>query len=265
MQIFIIPDLNDIEECCAFSEENNLGWEFNDFMLPNVLDDTEKIERIISQYSFHELPQVRNTHGAFLDITVASSDSKIRAASDFRVNQSIELAERMGCGAVIFHTNFIANFTDKHYVDGWVEQNAEYWTAKTAECGNVNILIENMFDITPQLLSRLAKKMKGAQRFGVCFDYAHSVVFGRGKKSPDRFVRALYPYVKHIHLNDCDLKHDLHLAVGDGLIDWDVFAEQYLEYMNGVPILLEVRGMEKQKRSLDFLQELFARHGLWIS
>lgn len=264
MQIFVIPDLNDIEECCAFTKANDLGWEFNDFMLPNVLDNTEETARIIAEYSFHDLPQVRNTHGAFLDIAVSSSDSRIREASDFRVNQSIELADKMNCGSVIFHTNFIANFTDKHYTDGWVEQNAKYWTAKIAEYSNINILVENMFDMTPELLARLADKMKDVERFGVCLDYAHSAVFGGDKKSPDRFVRALYPYVRHIHLNDCDLKHDLHLAAGDGLIDWENFAENYLEYMNGVPILLEVRGLEKQKRSLDFLGELFARRGVII-
>lgn len=264
MQIFIIPDLNNIEECCAFSKANNLGWEFNDFMLPNVLDNADQTARIIEKYKSHDLPQIRNTHGAFLDITVSSSDSRIRKASDFRVKQSLELAGKMNCGSVIFHTNFIANFTDKHYTDGWVKQNAEYWRIKIAEYTNINILVENMFDMTPNLLTRLANEMKNVERFGVCLDYAHSVVFGSGKKSPYRFIRALYPYVKHIHLNDCDLKHDLHLAVGDGLIEWDNFADNYLEYMNGVPILFEVRGLEKQKRSLDFLQKLFARRGLII-
>ena len=264
MQIFVIPDLNDIEEYCAFTKANGLGWEFNDFMLPNVLDDAEQTARIIGEYKQCDLPQICNTHGAFLDIAVSSSDSRIREASDFRVNQSIDIAGEINCRSVIFHTNFIPNFTDKHYTDGWVEQNAEYWTAKINQYPNINILVENMFDISPDLLSRLADKMKEFERFGVCLDYAHSVVFGRSKKSPDRFVRALYPYIKHIHLNDCDLKHDLHLAVGDGLIEWERFAENYLEYMNDVPILLEVKGLEKQKRSLDFLRELFARRGVII-
>ena len=55
-----------------------------------------------------------------------------------------------------------------------------------------------------------------------------------------------------------------HLPIGDGLIDWERFAEHYAQSMSGASILIEVKGLEKQKRSLDFLLELFSRHGITV-
>ena len=262
--IYVIPDAERQQEYVVFSRQYGLGWEFNDFMIPSVLDDEEEKARIIGIYRSVDKPAQLNLHGAFLDVTVHSSDSRIREVSDFRIEQSINIARALGCRKVIFHTNTIPNFIDKFYCDDWVRKNAEYWTDKARRNPDVDLLMENMFDMTPELMARLAEEIRDVRNFGLCLDYSHASIFCKCENGADRFVEKLAPYVKHIHINDCDLQHDGHLPIGDGMIDWDRFAEHYAERLSGATILIEVKGLERQKRSLEFLLELFARHGITI-
>lgn len=201
------------------------------------------------------MPGYCTLHGAFLDVTVFSDDSLIARASDYRVEQSLTIAKRLGAKGVVFHTNYIANFKTDSYRDSFVKKNAVYWSEKLLKYPDIQIYMENMFDDTPELLAGLAEELKGYKNFGVCFDYAHAHVFG----NPDEiglWVRTLAPYVKHLHINDNDFRQDLHLAVGDGKIDWKLFKNYYENYFPDATVLIEVNSMEKIRKSLDFLESL---------
>ena len=62
--------------------------------------------------------------------------------------------------------------------------------------------------------------------------------------------------MKHLHINDNDFGQDLHLSVGDGKIDWKMFKIYYEIYFPEATVLIEVNGMEKIRKSLDFLESL---------
>ena len=70
------------------------------------------------------------------------------------------------------------------------------------------IFMENMFDEEPDMLAQIAEKMQDEERFGVCFDYAHAQVFG---DNIDDWMLQFGRFVKHMHINDNDLKNDLTL------------------------------------------------------
>ena len=59
-----------------------------------------------------------------------------------------------------------------------------------------------------------------------------------------------------MHINDHDMKADLHLATGDGKIDYSEFKKLVEKYGTDVNMLIEVNGYERIKRSLEFLSEL---------
>ncbi len=110
-----------------------------------------------------------------------------------------------------------------------------------------------MFDTSPDLICRLARAMEGTANFGLCLDYAHASAFG--KEIPlETWVETLAPFVRHLHINDNDLKDDLHFACGDGKIDWTKFKEYKEKYFENCSILIEVTGLEKQKKSIEFLK-----------
>ena len=64
------------------------------------------------------------------------------------------------------------------------------------------------------------------------------------------------PYIRHVHINDNHCKTDEHLAIGDGNIDWRRFLFYREKYFPEATILLEVKGMDKIKKSMEYLKSL---------
>ena len=127
-RILIIPKRENIEESLRLSREYHAAFEYNDFFLPNILDDEVKKKEIIDFYKGLDRDRSEDTmHGAFLDVTLHSADDRIREISELRVRQSMEIAKQLGIRGVVFHTNMIANFKDTHYMKRWVDTNADFY------------------------------------------------------------------------------------------------------------------------------------------
>ena len=254
--ILIIPDKDNIEQSMWLADEYHCGFEYNDFFLPNMLDDKKKLRETIDFYkNLGGLPEYCTSHGAFLDITVFSDDARIREVSDYRVEQSLSIAEELGAKAVIFHTNFVPNFNLESYKQSFVERNFYYWSEKLEKYPDMNIYMENMFDTDWTILAALADRLKKNEHFGVCFDYAHAHVFGEADDI-EGWVKGLAPYVRHMHINDNDFNADLHLALGEGKIDWLRFRDYCEKYFSDASILIETRKIDSIRKSLEYISRL---------
>ena len=92
MRYYGIPDLEHLKEWTALG----IPFEYDDFMLPGILDDKEEMEKRIKAYLSVDRDRSEDTlHGPFLDITVHSSDPLIRQASDHRIRQVCEIALKL--------------------------------------------------------------------------------------------------------------------------------------------------------------------------
>lgn len=249
-KFLIIPKISELKASMAFSHEYGLGFEFNDFFMPNVLDDEAVQDKIIGEYKTAGLPEYCTLHGAFFDVIPFSPDEKIRAIGDMRIRQSISAARRIGAKAVVFHTNYNPFLNSPAYVKGWLDQNATYWNGILIEFPDINIYLENMFDSAPDIMAELAARLCSNANFGICFDYAHAALTAVSQRE---WTEKLGKYVRHIHINDNDLTSDLHLAVGDGMIDWNEFYGLYDNYMGKATILIETSSIENQRRSIERL------------
>lgn len=253
MDIYIIPDRENIEKSLSIANKWNTYFEYNDFFSPDVLDNQEIIWQRINFYKSLDRDRTFDTmHGAFLDVTVHSSDSLIREISMKRIRQSMDIASELGIRGVVFHTNIIPNFTQDYYYNQWLEKNENFWRMILKEYPNLNIFIENMFDQTPDAIVALAEHMKDNSRFGLCYDYAHACVFGG---DVDSWTARIAPYVKHMHINDNDLKKDLHQTVGEGSIDWEHFGDLMMKYHIESSVLIEIHSFEKQESSLEYMKK----------
>ena len=247
-RILIIPRLNELSESLSLAEEYGAGFEYNDFFMPDVLDDASVCEELTRKYLSARLPEYCTLHGAFFDVIPFSLDKKIREVSDLRIEQSIAAAKRIGARAVVFHTNYNPFLNTPDYIESWIDQNEKYWSGVFEKHPDINIFFENMFDTSPDILAELARRLCGFENFGICFDYAHAAITD---VPHEVWAKTLGKYVKHMHINDNDLKSDLHLAVGDGKIDFDEFYELYEKYLNGASVLIETSSLDNQRRSLE--------------
>ena len=251
-QVLIIPNRDQLEECLQLAKKYNLGFEYNDFFIPDVLDDNIQTESIIAEYKKQDLPAFTTLHGAFFDVTPFSEDAKIREISDLRIEQSIRIAKKLGAKAVIFHTNYNPFLNSKDYIQGWIQTNAAYWSRVMERHPEINIYLENMFDTTPDIMEALSEKMSVYGNYGVCLDYAHASL---SKVAPEVWAKRLGRFVKHVHVNDNDLVSDLHLAWGDGQINRSHFYECFETYFKEATVLIETTPMENKIRSLEILKK----------
>jgi len=252
-RVYLIPDREKIAESEAVRKEYGASYEYNDFFVPAVLEDREKQEEIIEAYAKVRTDFSTDTiHGAFLDVTLHSMDPLIREVSERRVRQSMEVADRMGARGVVFHTNRLHGFREVSYLNNWKRTNRDFFLNLAEKFPEREILIENMFDESPDVLFSLAEEIKGASNIGICLDYAHAAAFG---ERPSEWIRQLAPYIRHMHLNDNDLKEDLHLPVGEGCIDWAEFEKVRREQRLEATALIEVKGAEKQRASLLYMKQ----------
>ncbi len=251
----IIPDFRELDLYEKLTADYALGYEYNDFFEPGLLDDAVALRERIDRYRQLNRPAYQDTlHGAFYDIVPFSWDSGIRRHSLYRMQQSVEIAEELGCRAVVFHTGIVPAFCDNgEYYRNWLKTMGSTVRMLVEQSSHIEIYIENMFDDSPLYLAQLAETLKDVSRFGVCLDVAHMMLMTR---EPEEWFRKLNTYIRHFHLNDNHLKTDEHLALGQGCICWEQIFELMCRYrLEEASNLIEVKGLNKINSSLEYLEK----------
>lgn len=253
-QWHIIPEYENIEQSLTLAAKYNAVFEYNDFFNPAVFEDRKLLEERIQFYLNLDRDRNKDTlHGIFLDLCIASQDSTIRKYSKKRVRQSMEIAERLGVKGVVFHTGLIGELTVDYYINGWVNAAAELFTKLAKEYPNMMIYLENSFESNPDVFIKLMDRVKDIKNVKICLDYGHAAL----TLTPlEEWVKQMSPYIAHMHVNDHDLKADMHLVPGEGQIDFNHFKELMEKYNVNVSTLLEVNGIKRQTKALEFMTRL---------
>lgn len=254
--IEIIPNTQELEKYIELAETHSLGFEYNDFFDPKLLDDEAALKERVRLYQGLGRPTGQDTmHGAFYDLVPFSWDSGIRGHSLYRMQQSVEIAGQLGCRAVVFHSGLDPRYMkDGRYYRNWLECMTDAIGRLLAQDSSLEIYCENVQEAAPDTLLELAEHLGGEKRFGICLDLAHMML---AHADPEEWFRTLHPYIRHFHLNDNHLQTDDHLALGRGSIDWENIFDVMRHYkLWDVSRLLEVNGLEKIRESLKFLENI---------
>lgn len=250
----IIPEYERLKESVILSKEFNAAFEYNDFFNPSIYQDIEETKSRIERYKSIERDKSNDTlHGVFYDIAMISTDDVIRHRSRVLMEQSMEIAIELGCKGVVFHTGILASLWEKKYLDAWVDNAAIYFDYLSREYSSIDIYIENTFEREPWPLIKLMDKLNILPNMKLCLDYAHAILTNI---SIEKWLEDMKPFIGHIHINDNDLKADLHLVPGNGAIDFKKFKELIIENDIDTNILLELNGIEEQRQALMFMSNL---------
>lgn len=254
MQYLIIPEFSRIKETLEITEKYNVKWEYNDFYNPDVYNNPDEITRRINTYKSLGRNTSNDTmHGTFLGLDLAAVDPVIRNRSRQLYCQSLEIAEKLGVKGVVFHTGLVAGLRVDYYINNWIEQSVEFWSKQCEKYPNLTIYIENSFEQEPDVFVRLMEQMHGTNNFKLCLDYGHAIIT---QTDVEVWCSKFAPYIGHMHLNDNDLIDDLHLIPGAGKIDFCKWKELMRENSIDVPVLLEIKGLEKVEKALNYMEDI---------
>lgn len=253
--IEIIPEIGNIDKYQKLAEKFSLGFEYNDFFEPELLDDCSALQERIRQYKSLLRPRGIDTmHGAFYDIVPFSWDSGIRRHSFYRMQQSVDIAEQLGCRGVVFHAGLKPAYAaNERYYRNWLETMADVARKLLEQSSTTEIYFENVLETSPAELKELAEGLKDEKRFGICLDIAHMMLVDGAEA--EQWLRELAPFIRHFHINDNHRKTDEHLALGDGDIDWTGIFRAVERYgLKDRSMLLEVKGLQRTEESLEYLR-----------
>ena len=250
----IIPDIDRLDDSLKLSWEYNTFFEYNDFFYPAIYQSEGETRRRINIYKSLDRDMSRDTmHGVFFDIAMTSTDEIIRNRSRVLMNNSMEIAANLGVKGVVFHTGINPGLWNRSYLDGWLDTAATWLDKLAKEYSHIDIYIENTFDKEPGVLTSLIDLLSHRKNVKLCLDYGHALLTDT---EDEEWVKQMAPYVGLIHLNDHDMKEDLHLAPGKGLIDFERFEDLMEEYEVDAQVLLELNGAQEQLEALKYMTKL---------
>ena len=250
----IIPDIDRLDDSLKLSWEYNTFFEYNDFFYPAIYQSEGETRRRINIYKSLDRDMSRDTmHGVFFDIAMTSTDEIIRNRSRVLMNNSMEIAANLGVKGVVFHTGINPGLWNRSYLDGWLDAAATWLDKLAKEYSHIDIYIENTFDKEPGVLTSLIDLLSHRKNVKLCLDYGHALLTDT---EDEEWVKQMAPYVGHIHLNDHDMKEDLHLAPGKGLVDFERFEDLMEESEVDAQVLLELNGAQEQLEALKYMTKL---------
>ena len=249
----IIPEFEQKEMFAMLSEQYETAFEYNDFFLPYVYMNDEEIERRIRGYcSLHRNRSNDTLHGVFLDNVPCSDDTVIAQYSKMRMQQSMEIAQRLGIKGVVFHSALVPKVTGDVYIENWLQRQAQFFHQLLCQFPSLHIYLENTQEESPIYLLRLKERLQHCNRFSFCLDYAHANI---SMTKTSQWIEAMKDSIAHMHINDNDGVADLHQIPGEGSINWKEF-EKETKAISNVSMLIEIKGFEKQKKALEYLNSI---------
>jgi sugar phosphate isomerase/epimerase len=224
----------------------------------DILDtiNTEKYRAVAARLEQHGTPCT--FHAPFEDLRPASFDNKIREISMKRLMDTCKIAEIFHPQVIVCHTGFW-DWIHFEKENEWLERAVESWgpLCNAAKKAGTRILLENVFDQSPDMLSSLVKQL-GKDNAGICLDIGHLTCF---TKHPLAFwLEKLGSHIEELHLHDNHGTFDEHLVMGRGNIDFDPLF-QYIKKHEMLPIYTleqhREEDIEPNLLALHFIREKF--------
>ncbi|RQD59368.1 MAG: sugar phosphate isomerase/epimerase [Desulfonatronovibrio sp. MSAO_Bac4] len=201
-----------------------------------------------------------SVHMPFLDLNPGSLDKYVREASEKRLVQAVNLAQKYYPSHIIIHSGYHPGPYDDDY-SRWLNNSASTLKNVLKLSKGIPVYLENVYEQDPTFIKDLINELDG--KAGFCFDLGHWFSFGQGEKNKDLgyWLQTLAPYLKHLHLHDNFGDIDEHLGMGAGKIPFvELFAG--LEFLSISPTFtLEPHSPEDLEQSLEFIR----KHQYWFS
>jgi sugar phosphate isomerase/epimerase len=210
------------------------------------------------------LKDIANSHGLeytvhapFADINIASLSKPMLRAMLKRLEQSIVHASALDSHVWVFHPGMKTGISSFYPNMDWL-QNME--TVKTllqiARENDLKIAIENV----PEPFPFLMKSVEDFARFYAGLGENMGMVLDVGHANLNRQIESLLETfsnrIVHMHLSDNDGKHDQHLGIGHGTIDWDRVLGSIKKMPYGEIIIVE--SVERVEESVARIEQLLA-------
>ncbi len=194
-------------------------------------------------------------HAPFAGINIATPAKDLRAFIFNRLEKSMIFAKHLSCNLMVFHPGLRTGISGFYPAMDWkINIQSVRKLLSLSRKHEIEIAIENC----PEPFGFLVKNVEQFSQFfdelgediGLVLDIGHSNI----SSQTHEFIEAFGEKIVHVHAHDNDGKHDSHLGVGYGTVNWQKFAEDIKRAeFKGIVIVESCQHIEN---SISKLQEL---------
>jgi sugar phosphate isomerase/epimerase len=255
--VLLSASRTNVRETVALAVERGLGVEIMAFAFPDILDGDWRTTLAEYKEILKPLNGTLTLHGPFLDMVSGSPDPRINAVCVQRYSHAIRIAAELGAKQVVFHANFIGSLHNTFYREGWHERNVIFWKpmAEYAEQHNVVILLENMWEFDPTILSDLLGQINHPF-LRCCLDVGHAHLFSDKQYTFDYWLRTLEPWLTEVHMNNNNGILDEHHSFDwkRGVLDYQEILPKIRATNNNLDLVLEMDLVQDMRDSLYYFR-----------
>lgn len=177
-------------------------------------------------------------HAPFNELFPCAIDPWARVLAARRYRQALELAVQYGSEKVIIHGGYNPWI---YYPEWYVEQSILFWKEFLADAPDVQIVLENVLEKTPDLLLDIVKGVKHS-RIKLCLDVGHVNVYSTIPVMD--WLTQWAPYLSHFHIHNNDSSRDSHSALNQGTIPMEELLQKAIQLCPDATFTLEVMEAE---------------------
>jgi sugar phosphate isomerase/epimerase len=251
-KVLLACDHYNFEECLELANEYGLGLEVQTFAFPDALDNhPEWVEVYVERLK--DFSGSISMHGAFMDMSCASFDSKIVAVTRDRYRYNLELGARLNAHTIVFHANYLTNIRNAPFRRAWTDRQVAFWSKMVQEAAGLGLrmAIENMWEYEPSLIGDVLRQVNSPWLI-TCLDVGHAHLFGEVPFKD--WLADLGSFIQYTHLNNNGGRVDEHRGFDDGVLDYNAILPQ----LRALPVKpyfsLEIESAAAMRRSLPYLE-----------
>ncbi len=252
-RILITTNSIDLSDHRDLAEASGAGLDIQAFAEPAALDGGWREILANHKRQLKSFTGDLGFHGAFYDMSSASRDPEVVTLTRKRYRQNLEAADELRARYIVLHLNYLGPMNLLGYHPDWHRRQVEFWSGFISEVEEVGIpiLLENSWEDSPDIVLDVIREVDSPY-LRTCLDVAHATLYS--KVTFRDWLDAFEPYLECCHLNDHDGEHDLHLPLGQGVVDFnDVMVN--LGALERKPYYcLELTSLSSIDTSLEFLR-----------
>ena len=185
-------------------------------------------------------------HAPVNELFPCAVDEKARELAAYRYRQAVDLAKNYGSQKIVIH----GGYTPWFYYPAWyVSQSIAFWKDFLKENPDVNIVLENVLETTPDLIVDILEGVNDP-RLRMCFDVGHINAYSYVPILD--WLEKCAPWVGHIHINNNNGREDEHKGLQEGSVPMKEVLRRIDALCPDATITLE---MTETKPSLEWLKK----------
>ena len=246
----------DISRHVALARDHGVGIEVQTYAYrPSLLDGDWRTQAKEHSALLRELVGEIALHGAFYDMSSASTDPRVGALTRERYLASLHVAAELGACQVVFHANYLPIIHHPDYLLEWARRQIDFWGELVEEARRLGLVIalENMWEPAPGIIAGLLGQVN-SPHFGACLDVGHVYLYSDSLPFT-AWLDQLGEWLVHCHINNNAGLYDEHLRLDadDGVIDYDAVLPVLRALSQPPLVCLEMNDLEDLRRSLCYL------------